>query len=56
MRAHIVIDEDLMAQAMHSGIAVLIAAFCIEDDDALLHRDRDFHAFEDHRGLRGWAH
>ena len=35
-------------------VDVLVAAFCIERDYALLHRDRDFTAFEDHRGLRGW--
>ncbi len=39
-----------------SGIDVLVAAFCIENDYALLHRDRDFHAFEALRGLRGWIH
>jgi predicted nucleic acid-binding protein len=41
---------------VRSGIDVLIAAFCIENDYALLHRDRDFHAFEQYRGLRGWRH
>lgn len=39
-----------------SPIDVLVAAFCIERDYALLHRDRDFQAFEDLRGLRGWKH
>jgi predicted nucleic acid-binding protein len=39
-----------------SGIDVLVAAFCIERDYLLLHGDRDFHAFEQHRGLRGWRH
>jgi predicted nucleic acid-binding protein len=38
------------------AIDVLVAAFCIENDYALLHRDRDFQAFEDLRGLRGWKH
>jgi predicted nucleic acid-binding protein len=37
-------------------IDVLVAAFCIENDYALLHRDRDFDAFEDLRGLRAWRH
>jgi predicted nucleic acid-binding protein len=41
---------------VRSGIDVLIATFCIERDYALLHRDRDFHAFEQRRGLRGWSH
>jgi predicted nucleic acid-binding protein len=35
---------------------VLVAAFCIERDYALLHDDRDFDAFEVHRGLRIWRH
>ena len=39
---------------VRSGIDVLIATFCIERDYALLHRDRDFDAFEQLRGLRGW--
>jgi len=42
--------------APRSSIDVLVAAFCIERDYALLHRDRDFHAFEELRGLRGWRH
>lgn len=41
---------------MRSAIDVLVATFCIERDYALLHRDRDFDAFEDLRGLRGWRH
>ena len=41
---------------VRSGIDVLVAAFCIEHDYLLLHRDRDFQAFEDLRGLRGWKH
>ena len=39
-----------------SGIDVLVASFCIENNYLLLHRDRDFTAFEKHRGLRGWQH
>ncbi len=39
---------------VRSGIDVLVAAFCIEHDYLLLHRDRDFRAFEQQRGLRGW--
>jgi predicted nucleic acid-binding protein len=35
---------------------VLIAGFCIERGYALLHRDRDFDAFELLRGLRAWRH
>jgi len=41
---------------LRSAIDVLIATYCIENDYALLHRDRDFHAFEALRGLRGWIH
>jgi predicted nucleic acid-binding protein len=50
--------RSLRAQGItvRSGIDVLVAAFCIENDYALLHRDRDFHAFEERRGLRGWTH
>ena len=39
-----------------SAIDVLIASFCIENDYALLHRDRDFDAFERLQGLRVWRH
>jgi predicted nucleic acid-binding protein len=41
---------------VRSAIDVLIAAYCIEQDYALLHRDRDFDAFEELRGLRRWQH
>jgi len=41
---------------VRSAIDVLVATFCIENDYALLHRDRDFDAFEELRGLRGWRH
>jgi predicted nucleic acid-binding protein len=41
---------------VRNAIDVLIAAFCIENGYALLHRDRDFDAFERHRGLRTWKH
>ena len=41
---------------VRSGIDVLVASFCIEHDYALLHRDRDFRAFERLRGLRPWLH
>ncbi|MDP2820271.1 MAG: PIN domain nuclease [Polaromonas sp.] len=61
-------NETVLAAAQHyrslrgqgitvrSSIDVLVATFCIERDYALLHRDRDFAAFEDLRGLRGWRH
>jgi predicted nucleic acid-binding protein len=39
-----------------SSIDVLVAAYCIENDYALLHRDSDFDAFEAQRGLRVWRH
>jgi predicted nucleic acid-binding protein len=41
---------------VRSSIDVLVATFCIEHDYLLLHRDRDFQAFEDLRGLRSWKH
>lgn len=41
---------------VRSALDVLIASFCIERDYALLHNDRDFDAFERHRGLRTWRH
>ncbi len=41
---------------VRSAVDVLVAAFCIERDYALLHDDRDFDAFEVHRGLRVWRH
>jgi predicted nucleic acid-binding protein len=50
--------RSLRAQGItvRGAIDVLVASFCIERDYALLHRDRDFHAFEELRGLRGWRH
>jgi predicted nucleic acid-binding protein len=33
-------------------IDVLIATYCIANDHALLHRDKDFTAFEQHLGLK----
>ncbi len=41
---------------VRSPLDVLIASFCIERDYALLHNNRDFDAFERHRGLRTWRH
>jgi predicted nucleic acid-binding protein len=41
---------------VRSSIDVLVATFCIEHDYLLLHGDRDYKAFEEHRGLRGWRH
>ena len=50
--------RNLRAQGItvRSSIDVLVAAFCIENDYALLHHDRDYRAFERLRGLRGWSH
>lgn len=45
-----------MGTTVRSGVDVLIATFCIENGYALLHRDRDFDAFEQVRGLRSWRH
>ena len=39
---------------VRSALDVLIATFCIDRGYALLHRDRDFDAFEELRGLRAW--
>ncbi len=41
---------------VRSSIDVLVATFCIHHDYVLLHRDRDYGAFEEHLGLRGWQH
>ena len=51
-------DRSLRAAGttVRSGIDVLIASFCIDKGYALLHRDRDFDAFEQLRGLRTWRH
>ena len=45
-----------MGITVRSGVDVLIATFCIENGYSLLHRDRDFDAFEQVRGLRAWRH
>jgi predicted nucleic acid-binding protein len=37
-----------------SPIAIVQAAYCIENNYALLHNDRDFDALETLRGLRVW--
>jgi len=41
---------------VRSAIDVLVATFCIDRGHTLLHRDRDFNAFEELRGLRAWQH
>ncbi|MEO5733138.1 MAG: PIN domain-containing protein [Rubrivivax sp.] len=43
-------------RTVHSPVDVLIACWCIENQGALLHSDRDFDAFEQHAGLRIWRH
>lgn len=50
--------RQLRAQGItvRSAIDVLVASFCIERGCTLLHRDRDFDAFADLRGLRTWQH
>ena len=46
-----------MGTTVRSGVDVLIATFCIDRTvTRLLHRDRDFDAFEQVRGLRSWRH
>ena len=39
---------------VRSALDVLVATFCIDRGNALLHRDRSFDAFEPWRGLRAW--
>jgi predicted nucleic acid-binding protein len=39
---------------IRSPVDVMVAAFCIENDYALLHRDSDYDHFEQRRGLRSW--
>ena len=41
---------------VRSALDVLIASFCIESGYTLLHRDRDFDAFVQRRGLKAWKH
>jgi predicted nucleic acid-binding protein len=41
---------------VRNSIDVLVATFCIDRGYTLLHSDRDFDAFEAHRGLRAWKH
>ncbi len=41
---------------IRSPIDVLLASYCIENDHALLHADRDFDAMEQLRGLKVWRH
>jgi predicted nucleic acid-binding protein len=41
---------------IRSPVDVLLAAYCIEHDHALLHDDRDFDAMESLRGLKVWRH
>ncbi|CAN5560514.1 PIN domain nuclease [soil metagenome] len=41
---------------VRKSIDVLLATFCIARGYTLLHRDRDFNAFEELRGLRTWQH
>ncbi|MGA0571508.1 type II toxin-antitoxin system VapC family toxin [Variovorax sp. VNK109] len=50
--------RSLRAQGVtvRNSIDVLLATFCIERGYTLLHRDRDFEAFEQLRGLHAWHH
>ena len=41
---------------VNSPVDVLQASFCIENDYALLHSDRDYDAMESLRGLKVWKH
>jgi hypothetical protein len=42
--------------SVRNPIDVLLAAYCIEHDHALLHSDRDFDALESLHGLKVWRH
>jgi predicted nucleic acid-binding protein len=42
--------------SVRSPIDVMLAAYCIEHDHALLHNDRDFDALESLQGLKVWRH
>jgi predicted nucleic acid-binding protein len=39
-------------QTIRTTVDLLIATYCIRDEHALLHRDRDFDVFEKHLGLQ----
>ncbi|MEO5669123.1 MAG: PIN domain nuclease [Ramlibacter sp.] len=41
---------------VRSPVDVLLASFCIENDHALLHADKDFDSIETLRGLKVWRH
>lgn len=41
---------------INSPVDVMQASFCIANDHALLHSDRDFDAMESLRGLKVWKH
>jgi predicted nucleic acid-binding protein len=41
---------------VRSPVDVLLASYCIENEQALLHADRDFDALESLRGLKVWRH
>ncbi|WP_310384319.1 PIN domain nuclease [Roseateles sp.] len=41
---------------VNSPVDVLQASFCIENDHALLHSERDYDAMESLRGLKVWRH
>lgn len=41
---------------VNSPVDVLQASFCISNDYALLHADRDYDAMETLRGLKVWKH
>lgn len=43
-------------KTVRSPVDVLLASYCIENDYALLHSDRDFDALESLRGLKVWRH
>jgi predicted nucleic acid-binding protein len=43
-------------RTIRSPIDVLLASYCIENDCALLHSDRDFDVLESLRGLKVWRH
>ena len=44
-----------MGITVRGTVDLLVATWCIENDVALLHSDRDFAGFEEHLGMKSWS-
>ncbi|MBV8605194.1 MAG: PIN domain-containing protein [Pelomonas sp.] len=44
-----------LGHTVRSDIDMLLASWCIANDHLLLQRDRDFHPYAEHFGLRLWS-